>query len=184
MFILPSIRMVKTSCLSFECSTSSPERQAMPLQHNQPSQVLLPSRHTGDQDLVCSFSENLKQLFAFRTSHLPRNTHFSSVRLVWRQDLFLQFLSADFQGFAILQILQHFLCSPFIGRCPIFDRPHRQLLACRFLPFLPASPLASGAHPIALCWQLRAHSVLSSRRFQISYRPSCSHTSRYASMNF
>ena len=57
-----------------------PERKAMPLQHHHPFQVLLPSRHTGDEDLVRSLSENLKQLLAILTA-----------RLVWRQDLFLQF---------------------------------------------------------------------------------------------
>ena len=148
MFILPSIRRVNTSCLSFLMLHFLHERQAMPLQYHQPFQVLLLSRHTSNEDLV-RLSENRKQLLAF----LTRDAHGAHARLVCGRDLFHQFSRADFHSTFSVQSIHKPLSN--------FDRPHRQLLARPFLLFSSCTSFTLW-HPIALCLQLSYHSFLSS----------------------
>ena len=107
------------------------------------SEMLLPSRNTGDQDLVCFLSaENLEQLLVFLLSRLPRNTYYVNVCLIWRQNFFLQFSGAYFQGFAVLQILQHYFCNRLVDSCP-FRIDCVVKLFSHFFLIPPVSPSAS-----------------------------------------
>ena len=58
------------------------------LQLHEHAQMILPSRHTGDQDLLCSLSAaDLEHFLVFFTSRLPHNALFLNVWLTWRQNL-------------------------------------------------------------------------------------------------